>query len=49
MGNDTNSTAILLHLGKVLLNDFLAHLVLPLLGSIGKSLLLRLVPEERNV
>lgn len=38
--NDANSTAVLLHLGKIFLDNFLSHLVLPLLGCISEGLLL---------
>lgn len=45
VANDANDLAVLLDLAKILLNFFLANIVLPLEASLGESLLLRLGPS----
>lgn len=46
MGNDTDVCAVFLHLGNLPLDHFLAKGILPLLSSIGESLLLGLMPKQ---
>jgi len=44
VSDDANHLAVTLHLLEVLLDVFLAHVILPLLGVFREGLLLRLVP-----
>ena len=48
MSNDADNFAVSFHRFQVFLDDFLAQVILPLLGGLGESLLLGFVPSYIN-
>ena len=49
MHNDSDNSAVLLDLIKILLDLFLAQIIAPLGGSLGEGLLFRLGPALRKL
>lgn len=48
MDNDPNDSAIFLHDFEVMINLFLAQSILPFLATLSESLLLGLIPLQRQ-
>lgn len=48
MSNNTDYFAVTFHGPQLLFNDFLAQVILPLLGSLGEGLLLGFVPSREE-